>query len=302
MKEILHWLRAYFSDPRQRKAAFLSLAFCLALITVNYSLYSLHRFQAQAWYLQLLLYAAVSGSGLLIARIAGVADAVQIKRFFPWLLLALLVYALRGWPSQLSWDYGLTSSADETRMLKAVVIYPLRVLVLLLLLFMIRHGLRKDLDSLYGLTLRGHHWRPYLLMLMIVAPLIALAATQPDFQHSYPRWGYAYRCCDALLGWKWYLAYDLCYLTDFIGVELFFRGFLVLGMWRFLGPAAIWPASCWYVAIHFGKPAGECFSSFFGGTVLGIIAANTRSIFGGIAIHTGIAALMELAGLWALLA
>jgi hypothetical protein len=39
---------------------------------------------------------------------------------------------------------------------------------------------------------------------------------------------------------------------------------------------------------------GELISSFFGGSLLGIIAYYSRSIVGGIIVHVGIAWMMEL--------
>ena len=51
-----------------------------------------------------------------------------------------------------------------------------------------------------------------------------------------------------------------------------------------------------YCTIHFGKPLGECISSFFGGLLLGIITFHTSAIWGGLIVHLGIAWLMELGG------
>ena len=47
--------------------------------------------------------------------------------------------------------------------------------------------------------------------------------------------------------------------------------------------------------LHFGKPLGECISSVFGGYILGVIALYSRNIWGGVVLHMGVAALMELA-------
>ena len=40
----------------------------------------------------------------------------------------------------------------------------------------------------------------------------------------------------------------------------------------------------------------EAISSFFGGTLLGIVAYNTGSIWGGLIVHLGIAWMMEIGG------
>lgn len=146
----------------------------------------------------------------------------------------------------------------------------------------------------YGLKTKEINWKPYWLMLLMMVPLIALASAQTDFQVMYPKM--------KLLGdihsipaWQ-KLLFELSYGSDFFTIELFFRGFLVLAFAKWAGKDAILPMACFYCTIHFGKPLAECISSFFGGLILGIVAYNTRSIFGGLMVHVGIAWMMELAG------
>jgi membrane protease YdiL (CAAX protease family) len=96
--------------------------------------------------------------------------------------------------------------------------------------------------------------------------------------------------------WLYHLLYELSYGSDFVSVELFFRGFLILAFIKVAGKDAILPMACFYCTIHFGKPLGECISSYFGGMILGIVVYNTRSIIGGLIVHLGIAWLMEIGG------
>ena len=51
-----------------------------------------------------------------------------------------------------------------------------------------------------------------------------------------------------------------------------------------------------YMAIHFSKPLGETASSLFGGLILGVISYHSKSIYGGLFVHIGIAWCMELIG------
>jgi membrane protease YdiL (CAAX protease family) len=51
-----------------------------------------------------------------------------------------------------------------------------------------------------------------------------------------------------------------------------------------------------YALIHFEKPLVEALSSIVGGLVLGIISYRTKSIYGGVILHLGIAFTMEIAG------
>jgi hypothetical protein len=71
---------------------------------------------------------------------------------------------------------------------------------------------------------------------------------------------------------------------------------LVLAFAKWVGKDAILPMALFYCTIHFGKPLGECISSYFGGLILGIVIYHTRTIFGGLMVHVGIAWLMELGG------
>ena len=133
-------------------------------------------------------------------------------------------------------------------------------------------------------------------MLLIMIPLIALASTQKDFLQMYPKAKFVEQL--DLPAKKWhYIFYELCYGFDFVSIEFFFRGFLILSLLKICGPHCIIPVACFYCSIHFGKPLGEAISSFWGGLLLGIISYNTQSIWGGLIVHLGIAWLME-AGSW----
>lgn len=149
------------------------------------------------------------------------------------------------------------------------------------------YGIKK-LDSL----------QPYLLMLLVMLPLLTLAAMQKDFQAMYPKAKFLQHI--PAKGWQ-YAVYELCYGFDFVSIELFFRGFLILALTSICGTHCIIPVACFYCSIHLGKPMGEAISSFWGGLLLGIISYSTGSIWGGLIVHVGIAWLMELGGWIAML-
>lgn len=150
-------------------------------------------------------------------------------------------------------------------------------------------------SSALGLNLSGVNWKPYWIMLAAVIPLVTFAATQADFLHTYPKLKLLQAASGAPPTWWQALLYELAYGSDFFTIELFFRGFLVVFLSRYLGPAAILPMAVFYCSIHFGKPLLECISSYFGGILLGIFACYSQSIFGGIVVHLGLAWMMELA-------
>ena len=151
-------------------------------------------------------------------------------------------------------------------------------------------------SNFYGMAPKRKGLVLYLQLLALMIPLITLASFQPDFLQSYP----TYRDTNAneffgVPEWVTALVYELCYGWDFVPTELLFRGFLVIGMSRVLGRGAVLPMVVWYCSIHFGRPLGEAVSSLFGGYLLGVLALSTRSIWGGLLIHIGIAWGMEIA-------
>lgn len=151
-------------------------------------------------------------------------------------------------------------------------------------------------QPLYGLQRGAFRARPYLLILLGLVPLVTWASFQPDFLEFYPRHTPGRE--QAFLSPAASTAiFELCYGADFVFTELFFRGLLVLGFTRWLGPGAVLPATVWYALTHVAKPVGELVGSVFGGFALAAIACRTRSIRGGILLHLGLAYMMELAAI-----
>ncbi|HEX2533480.1 MAG TPA: CPBP family intramembrane glutamic endopeptidase [Chitinophagaceae bacterium] len=212
-----------------------------------------------------------------------------------FLFLCLLGPALFAWKMSYTLQFPVSARPELQPYWNRVLYWPFKLLVMGFLLWFVwkRTG---PPESFYGLTVKGLDLRPYGLMLLFMVPLIAAAATQPDFLQTYPK---SHLVNELPQGerqpWR-FLLYEAAYGSDFIGIELFFRGFLVLAFARFVGPGAILPMAMFYCAIHFGKPLGECISSFFGGIFLGVVTYHSRSIIGGLAVHLGIAWLMELGG------
>ncbi len=151
----------------------------------------------------------------------------------------------------------------------------------------------KEKSEFYGLTAYSNI-KPYLYLLIFLAPFIIFAGLQTSFTNYYPI--YKNNSVHELWGWPKYLPmmiFEFIYGADFFNVELLFRGFFVVGIAQVLGKHAIMPTVVIYCYLHFGKPVGEAISSILGGYILGIIAFYTRSLLGGVTIHIGIAWLME---------
>lgn len=149
-------------------------------------------------------------------------------------------------------------------------------------------------EPFYGMTTERVEWKTFLVFLAIMVPFIFLAAQQHDFRLQYPKAGIVLKRGDLPPGSIGHiLLFEGCYGLDFLATEIFFRGFLVIGLSKYLGRGSILAAAVFYVFIHFGKPLGETVSSFAGGLLLGVIAYETRSIWAGVLLHLGIAWMME---------
>ena len=152
-----------------------------------------------------------------------------------------------------------------------------------------RHRLR---DYGLNLAIQRKHWWLYLALFVAVFPIVIHAASRPDFQAIYPFYRGAFQAtAGAILVW------EMAYLTQFFALEFFFRGFLVLGLGRVIGRASIWLAMIPYCMIHYHKPPAEAFAAIIAGLVLGELAYRTRSIAGGVIVHIGVAATMEVLAL-----
>ena len=174
--------------------------------------------------------------------------------------------------------------------------YPIRLILVLIIVWMLWRWIRPAYPFC-GLTFTNFDWKPYLILLACMVPLIAFASTRPDFLHTYPKLKtIAFYTDTSSMRWLDRLWFEISYGIDFITIEVFFRGFLVLLFAHFMGKDAILPMAAFYCVIHFGKPMPECISSYFGGLLLGVLVYKTQTIIGGLMVHLGIAWLMEAGG------
>ena len=130
--------------------------------------------------------------------------------------------------------------------------------------------------------------RPYVLFLVVMLPLLTLASLLSSFQAKYPFYDGA-----VAGGWHFW-GFQLFYGLQFLGVEAFFRGFLLFGLERRLGWYAIGVSTIPYVMIHFGKPMPETFAAIVAGVLLGWMALRTRSFLWGVVLHWSVAITMDI--------
>jgi membrane protease YdiL (CAAX protease family) len=128
---------------------------------------------------------------------------------------------------------------------------------------------------------------------LIMAPIVAWAATSPTFQATYPL-RRAVR-----LDLRTLVYFELTYGFYFFCWEWFFRGFLLFGLWRGFGAWAIPMQAVPFGLLHWGKPPLEVAGSFIAGVALALLALRARSFLPCFALHWAVAATMDLASLTA---
>lgn len=174
--------------------------------------------------------------------------------------------------------------------LKGTVLY-------LIPLLLLKWWFDKNTGGFYGLTLKAKYIKGYLFIFLLLLPVLIFMSFTPDFQLAYPQFKpWNYEAIFGLTTWQYTSIFEFSYAIDFLMTELLFRGALVIGMVSILGKNAVLPMVVLYVAIHFGKPMGETISSLFGGYILGVLAFQTRHIWGGIIVHVFIGLTMEIMG------
>lgn len=145
----------------------------------------------------------------------------------------------------------------------------------------------------FHVSLRGffrHLW-VYVLMFALILPAVIEASMTQSFRHTYPFYRLANRSSFDL--WSW----EVLYAIQFISLEFFFRGFLLQGLRRAFGSGAIFVMIVPYCMIHYGKPLPETLGAIGAGVILGTLAMRTRSIWGGVLIHIGVAITMDMLAL-----
>jgi hypothetical protein len=202
-----------------------------------------------------------------------VCGALHLEGFFHW----LEGYLLEG-----------TQARFNQRVWWAIT----RALAFLVIPALVVAGvLRRPLTE-FGLRVRGvlpHAWI-YGAMLLLIAPAVIIASYTAPFQATYP----FYRLDPGEPLWPRFWIWEVLYASQFVGIEFFFRGFLVHGLKHRMGYAAVWASVVPYTMIHFEKPFAECLGAIVAGWVLGTLSLRTGSMWWGAAIHTVVAWGMDL--------
>jgi hypothetical protein len=294
MKKIAGYLKDYFLNV-DKKIFVLSSLFIAGAIYINY------HFKLEKIIVRLPFWQKY-GAWFLIFFIAFTFPYIlsflfrkKIKKDPRFFVLLFIAPALFAWKLSATIQFNFYADEAKNKYWNHIAYWPIKLLIIAACLWIIWKLFEKT-QVFYGFNLKNFKPGPYLIMLLIMVPLVAAASTQKDFLSMYPK---LKNVQFFLYGENkaWYkLLYELSYGSDFLSIELFFRGFLILAFVKWAGKEAILPMALFYCTIHFGKPLGECISSYFGGIILGVITYNTQTIVGGLMVHLGIAWLMELGG------
>lgn len=300
MKTFYHYVRQYFDTEVKGWYLFTIILFLATCITLQYNfkftnIFVEHHRHEFSYYPRAFVLYALPFCGVLVLYSAfyGKWDIWQHRPFIILIIFTLCVYVLR---------CGITIHTDliNTHADVAIKSYWLKVsnqlvhgsiLFLFPFLWWLFRG--KPQMQLYGWKYKDVLLKPYFIVLLCLIPLVIFASFQPDFLRAYPRVANTFKG-DTEYIWAYGGLFELSYGFDLAMNEFFFRGFIVLAFAKYIGRGIILPMAVFYVFIHFGKPLGETISSFFGGLLLGVIAYESKSIYGGIIIHVGIAWLMEV--------
>jgi drug/metabolite transporter (DMT)-like permease len=96
--------------------------------------------------------------------------------------------------------------------------------------------------------------------------LVWIASQTEQFQHSYP----FYKLNFPSASIKHLLVWEAFYFLQFVGLEFFFRGFMVHALKKRFGYYSIFIMMIPYCMIHFGKPLPETIGAIFAGIVLAL--------------------------------
>lgn len=224
----------------------------------------------------------------------------RLRQWQVWLFPTLLLFvegAGQGFYAYKEWINSSALFFNEKRYLSLVSSFLFRSVGIITMLCLFRWATTGKF-GLYGLLRSTKYLKVYAMIYAFLLPALVLVSFTPQFLSFYPKMDINY--CHGSFGWEnWKLItlFELSYANDFLAVESMFRGALIIGLGRLLGPRAILPMALTYMSIHFGKPDIEMCSSVFGGYLLGILAYRTHHLWGGIIIHLGIAMLFEFLSL-----
>jgi hypothetical protein len=181
--------------------------------------------------------------------------------------------------------------------LQPFVWWGLACLVTLILMPLLAGALVGRSPRSLGLRLKGtgREAPTYLVLYLVFLPVVWMVSRWPGFLATYPFFPPARQ--GGLTATFW--TFEAIYCLQFLGIELFFRGFIVLGLKPSLGRGSILAMLAPYCMIHYYKPMPEALGAIGAGLVLGSLAWRSGTIVYGWLLHFAVALSMDLLALHA---
>ena len=132
------------------------------------------------------------------------------------------------------------------------------------------------------------------LCIAVMLPLVYLMSLTAGFSAKYP-FLKVYNG-DPYIG-PVLVIWELIYFVQFLGLEFFFRGFLVHSLKPSLGLYSVIVMTVPYTMIHFQKPMPEAFAAICAGLFLGWLSCKNGNIWMGLILHCTVAFSMDILAL-----
>lgn len=300
LNEIYQFLKEDFSLPKYLYIAFLIA--CIIIGQVEFHIYDYiiaPSYQNGTSMLRVPIVFACAYFITMVPTVLMSHEGWRLRQWQVWVLPLILVTidgAGQGFSGYNQWAESLTDVPVEQDYLRMVGSYLFRSVGIIGMLCIFRWATSGQF-GLYGVNRNTKYLRIYGMIFLMLLPVFVVVSLTPQFQEFYPRMDIAHVTGSfGVSDWKLILPFEICYANDYLGVESMFRGAMIIGLARWLGPRAVLPMIITYMCVHLGKPDLELCSSVFGGYVLGILAYRTHHLWGGIIIHLGIAMLFEVLG------
>lgn len=175
-------------------------------------------------------------------------------------------------------------------------VFIVTVFYILIPVLIIKLVWRADLKD-FGLRsgFENGFWKLLAVCTAIMLPIVYLLSLTEGFATKYPFLN-IYNGEPYLGGTL--IAWELIYFLQFVGLEFFFRGFLVHSLKPSLGLYSIFVMTVPYCMIHFSKPPAETFAAIAAGIFLGWLSYRNGSIWMGLILHCMVALAMDLFALY----
>jgi hypothetical protein len=306
LKEILLYIKEFVRKDYSFSTYLTVFLFLSFSITLNYcfdienGIINEQGNRILRFFLYLLLYSTAYYGTLFIYYVVEKVNYFSSKKVILISSIAILLLSFDGafvLTREILQSY-LPLTADEAKYLTKIINQSFPTFTYIIGILFLSHKYNPGAENLYGFSIKGFHWKPYILMLLGMLPLIVWASFQQNFTDIYPF--FKFWNASPIFGLSQKLLfsfYEFFYLLNFLNVELLFRGLMIIGIMRYMDHKAVLPMVVLYAFLHFGKPTAETISSVLGGYILGVLAYQTENIFGGLVIHVCIALLMDIAAI-----